>query len=629
MSDRDPLQQLTDFTSGPVSPLPASEVRRLGDRRRARRTAVSAVAGATAVLAVAVPAGLYATRGGDAAPLPPSGVVTTIPDDFPLDRGFTGRPGTVEGPTDGDLGITPVELCGEVGWASAPEDRLDTWLSGPEVSESRELVLFGSETSAASAVEQFREQIAGCTQETATDRGGSTTEVYTSVRPAPVTGDSTGWQRNDKDSAFQVGSVTRVGNAVLLVTTSAAVPEGRQQFTALHDAAAVDLTARMCVFTTDGCRPTSTSGIPEGFPLDRGAYDFGADGDRRGPAANVQVAQPTPCDTAPLEGREVTGRLGFANLGQEFEDHRQLLLYADEAAAASVLAGLQDAVAGCATEPDNGMTLTWQTKTSDVGHPSVTAAQGVQGAIGGTTFQITRVGRALLQVAWSGEGTHDPEELAAITRQITPEMCGWSSDGCDDGGTPTGDAVTGAKLEITADFPLAEGFPSQSEMGADGYAGPNRTIDPVAIEVCGSPLPDHSHRDRLLARYESAEDYRTRQLTTYADADAAVAASRAFVAAFRDCPVDPEPDSEGYRSEREVQDLALGGESWALLDRAKKDGGETPFGFTVVVVRVGRSVLIEEQTGHAGYPSADGISDLGERLAAPLAAMCAFTAAGC
>lgn len=257
-------------------------------------------------------------------------------------------------------------------------------------------------------------------------------------------------------------------------------------------------------------------------------------------------------------------------------------------------------------------TLTWTDDFADGGHD-------------GAITQVVRVGNALAATRIAGTGTaYPPEELPtnAPSVDLVRAMRIFAS--------PESPETAPAKVtEIAADFPLADGFPAQSELGADGYAGPNRTIDPVAIEACGARLPDPGHRDRLLARYESAEDYRTRQLTTYADADAAVAASRAFVEAFGRCPVDPRPDDAGYVSEREVQDLSLGGESWALLDRATMDGHATPFGSTALVVRVGRAVLIEEQTGHAGYPSARGVTELGDRLATPIAAMCAFTVAGC
>jgi hypothetical protein len=449
MSDRDPLQQLADFgTGGPVNPLPAAEVRRLGDRRRARRTAVSVVAGATAVLAVAVPAGLYAARDGGKAPdLPP---------------------------------------------------------------------------------------------------------------------------------------------------------------------------------TTNS--PSVTS-IPDDFPLDREAYDFGAAGERQGPAAAVEVERALPCNAEPLASAAAVDRLAFVNTGEEFTDSRELLLFDDEATARGVLEETRRAVEACATDDGGDLPLIWTTEDADTGADSVTFRQGVPEEMGGTTYQYTRVGSAVLTVQWRSEGGGDVAEQTAITQAITPAMCVFTVDGCTTAESPSPDPTPTMK-EIADDFPLADGFPERSERGEKGYTGPNRTIDPIAYDLCGEPLPDPAFRDRLLAGYESAEDYRTRQLTTYADADAAVAASRAIIQAFEDCATEG-PDADGYTSEREVQKLTLGGESWAVLDRATFDGGATPFGGTLLVVRVGRAVLLEDHGGHAGYPNPDGVQELSQRLATPIAAMCAFTLAGC
>src|SRR4051812_9212916 len=67
MSEHDPIRDLESFGTGGVTmtPIPASEVRRLGNRRRARRRTTAVVAGAVvAVLAIGVPVAL--THGGDA-----------------------------------------------------------------------------------------------------------------------------------------------------------------------------------------------------------------------------------------------------------------------------------------------------------------------------------------------------------------------------------------------------------------------------------------------------------------------------------------------------------------------------------------------------------------------------------
>lgn len=85
MSDqtRDPIRQLADLTSAqlPVAPLAPAEVRRLGDRRRARRHAAVAAAAVLLAVAVAVPVGLIAGRGGSDAepPITEAPTVITFP----------------------------------------------------------------------------------------------------------------------------------------------------------------------------------------------------------------------------------------------------------------------------------------------------------------------------------------------------------------------------------------------------------------------------------------------------------------------------------------------------------------------------------------------------------------------
>lgn len=69
----DPIRDLENFDSGGLgmTPLAPAQVRRLGDRRRARRNAGLVAASVVAVLAVASPVALLANRGsGDDAPSP-------------------------------------------------------------------------------------------------------------------------------------------------------------------------------------------------------------------------------------------------------------------------------------------------------------------------------------------------------------------------------------------------------------------------------------------------------------------------------------------------------------------------------------------------------------------------------
>ncbi|TCJ24387.1 DUF4232 domain-containing protein [Nocardioides jejuensis] len=278
MSDRDPLEQLARLGSGgPVTPLPPAEVRRLGDRRRARRTAVTGVAGAVAVLAVVIPASLYAARDDGATPEPPS---------------------------SSDTATTSIP----------PKDR-----------------------------------------------------------------------------------------------------------------------------------------IPAGFPLGLGAHDYGSDGHTEGPGRDVSGTTPTPCNADPLASRTATDRLAFASLAVELEDYRHLSLYADEKDARSVMKAAADAVAACPTEPFDAMTMMWTSRAADTGYESLTFSQGYRDAIGGTTFQLTRVGRAVLMVAFSGEGVAEPATLTPITKQIAPHMCVFTPEGCGPDASSTPTATTPADC-TTADL---------------------------------------------------------------------------------------------------------------------------------------------------------------------------------
>lgn len=449
MSDRDPLEQLARLGSGgPVTPLPPAEVRRLGDRRRARRTAVTGVAGAVAVLAVVIPASLYAARDDGVTPTPPSSSDTAsaavIPNDFPLDHGFAALKGDTAGPTHGDLGITPLDLCGDVGWVH-PSDRLGTWFSSDNLSQWRELAMFPDTDAAVGAVAHFREAVQVCPTETFTDRDGSRSVVHIDARTSPVAGDTVAWRRSDKDGVMESATAIRVGRAVLYVAAGGPSPSGDADRTV--DTAVGWLSGQMCSLPGADCldpnRPASDR-IADDFPLGLGAQDYRAEGHFEGPGRDVSGTTPTPCNADPLASKPAVDRLGFADIAIEFEDYRHLSLYADEADARAVMKAAADAVAACATEAFDDMTLTWVTRTADTGYESLTVSQGVRDAIGGTTFQLTRVGRAVLMVAFSGEGVADPSELTPITKQIAPHMCVFTAEGCGPNASSTPTATTPA-----------------------------------------------------------------------------------------------------------------------------------------------------------------------------------------
>ena len=80
---------------------------------------------------------------------------------------------------------------------------------------------------------------------------------------------------------------------------------------------------------------------------------------------------------------------------------------------------------------------------------------------------------------------------------------------------------------IPDDFPMLAGWPRTGD--GEGRVGPTRDADPLVFTACGETSRDPAHVDRVTARWDDAEDYRLRQLTTYADEAAAVAAVEEMV----------------------------------------------------------------------------------------------------
>lgn len=192
---------------------------------------------------------------------------------------------------------------------------------------------------------------------------------------------------------------------------------------------------------------------------------------------------------------------------------------------------------------------------------------------------------------------------------------------------PGADAVDPA---IPADLPLAQGWPTQPGDGT-GIEGPSPDLEPLSFQACDATLPDAPHAERLLARYDDAEDYRARQLTTYATADEAVAAVAAIRELYAACPVGKVRD-DGMTPHWAVRDTAVGGESFAVLGWDELDGAATTFGDTLLVVRLGSAVLVVAHAGHSGNPQGreqQAIDDIVAESAPVVARMCAWTVAGC
>ncbi|MGZ6677873.1 MAG: hypothetical protein ACXVD1_11570 [Nocardioides sp.] len=217
------FDSLTDDVT--VRPLPATEVRRLGDRRRRTRHAALGVAGLAAVAAVVVPVAL--THGTSDRSLPPAtqtspSAVTTVPADFPLTAGMPGRDGVSNQPlAAGPLTSEEEKACGQIVWsAQRPIPTVGgatvTYHDGSEGGQARSLALYANAEQAGLALQNITTLLASCDT---TDHGRGSLEQLS----GPTEGDQSAvWviRWTDENGHYNgegmISGVTQVGNALLL-----------------------------------------------------------------------------------------------------------------------------------------------------------------------------------------------------------------------------------------------------------------------------------------------------------------------------------------------------------------------------------------------------------------------------
>jgi hypothetical protein len=474
----DPIRDLENFSTGgtPMTPLPAAEVRRRGDRLRRRNTTLLSVAGAVAVAAVvATP---LALRGGadDAGHDPgfatssPSASVTTstavggawlaaIPEDFSLAEGLPAR--NEDGTDVGDLDRSRdqrIELCGTTGWSQADGlDSASVSYTAPEDTRTRSLTLYPDDTAADAALQQLQDTVAGCTSEEV----GGTEQVYAPF-DHPAGEASYAWtQRFRTSGQFDTGLVVhqavRVGNA-LLVTSSYGEGGAGDSIDKVAEATASDadvVVRAMSLFaeqpdaatrTPDPYTsepgtpqvepgPSTDDGIPADFPIDAGLTT--SEGDSvDGPSARAEgVPEATFCDVLawPNGG---DARLAVTAAVPEYYQGREVVRYASAAEAAAAIATLRRVVGDCPEQPqqDGSAYLTTE-READTGHDSFAFSRAYDRGLGGEGYVFTRVGTAVLALYTSGETA--PENMDKVvarlvdaTALITPAMCTFTDAGC-------------------------------------------------------------------------------------------------------------------------------------------------------------------------------------------------------
>ncbi|GEP36678.1 hypothetical protein NPS01_03410 [Nocardioides psychrotolerans] len=218
------------------------------------------------------------------------------------------------------------------------------------------------------------------------------------------------------------------------------------------------------------------------------------------------------CDTGqPLNDDGRSDSMSVASSGPEYSDARELVVYPDVEGAARVLDALVDAATGCPREePGPGSTTLHEVTRSDVGDDSVvvSATYETDGSVGlgAEILQFVRVGNALL--ATSGYSEWDPQALDPVRAQyasdiapIVEQMCVFSGVTCSVEGPLPPEDLPDITTPVPADFPLAAGWPTDSEPGPDnGLTGPGPRVEVLeGPSVCGFRRPGSRRRSALRA----------------------------------------------------------------------------------------------------------------------------------
>jgi hypothetical protein len=384
--------------------------------------------------------------------------------------------------------------------------------------------------------------------------------------------------------------------------------------------------------------------IPAGFPLAEGwpePTETGAGLGLTGPSADLAVDQPgAMCPATAVSVPPAVDKLAATWSQPEDFRSRQLLLFASDGHAQQYADWVRTNFADCdGFETGDGYIIAsvidFQPATFAW---TATLRSELQGEVapGVQLVQVAVIGNAVLINAGSDHGS----DVGAMNNEYAGQVVDvLSAMDVFAGTTQTSvSPQTPVAHEITDDYPLVEGWPddSQAESASFGLEGPSRSIAPMELTACGQALAYPTYVDRLSASWSNPEDYRHRQLMTFADADQAVAFVDEFAQIFRDCPVEP-AGSDGYTPHHLVLDTRTGGQSVAVASYYEYDGSPAIGLQLIHVVRLGRAVLLISEYNEGGAGPKDereaifrqSIDHMTSDAAAPIAAMCAFTEAGC
>lgn len=262
------LDDLDRFQEGlPVMTLlPATEIRRRGDRLRRRRTALVATGGVLAVaLAIGTPviALSGSGKGHDLQPAPkpsptePAHRWVTEVLDFPIESRF---PAPFERKTRVD-GSELTPTCGPWFSGETVEQAVLTYTGGSEDQAQRWLILFEDQQAAESSMAMARQSVRMCPSEGISGPPGSgVTQVYAEVAVELGTEDSFAWTRQIRHDDGLISDLTYVqiaqtGNALYVESASgdAGGDEVVGQVRDLLTRRSAEPLSLMCVYAAEPC----------------------------------------------------------------------------------------------------------------------------------------------------------------------------------------------------------------------------------------------------------------------------------------------------------------------------------------------------------------------------------------
>jgi hypothetical protein len=271
----DPIDELENFNRQGlhVNPMPASEVRRRGDRMRRRNTALATVGTiAAAVIVIATPLVVVANQNDDRStpPLPPYTQPTTqtawlqqIPADFPLTEGFPatngndGSPVTVQHPTDLEVFPPCLGLGDKRSHPTPTVDKAGVEYVG-ESEDQRQAVLavYQDQETAIAALTRLEDDLAGCTSQSSDGK----TYLFDPL-PSNLGEQSFSWTMRlrlsgEVSSELLVVQNVRVGNAIHSMSYFGQGGANQEvvDYTARQMATdSAGVVSDMCIFSAEPC----------------------------------------------------------------------------------------------------------------------------------------------------------------------------------------------------------------------------------------------------------------------------------------------------------------------------------------------------------------------------------------